>query len=568
MMEKIFDLRKEIKNEKERKGLNVDLTDLNLKKQIGENRLDLVTNKVAKKIIEPFLEWTEDLPFDERVKKIENFIGNDENIKINIQKAEHEKDLINSVYHHRNGSKNPRYYKEEGSIRVHYADRNGNYAEEPILTNLDCPLTDGGTKSWKLRGDSSSGKPVKDRTKLFAEIYLANALYEYTEDEDRRNFILLKAIDTRYKWSSDTIALSKEEHDRLTEETKKLKYSFSRELKIVEDKGSDVYSKLISYFDYSSLFNLAFSFDSTTVKEGKVSIRLKALNYGENIITKEALSMMFEESGEIENEMKNIKKQASSYAGATDIKKNIPAATTDAMKSSRFNEYYGYVQYDEDVDLTKAKKIEKEFLDFSKFFRLSPNKKASLGFRRLGKYSSKYMTVRGMYFPLENYVVIDIKSPSSFIHEMMHMLDHQLLPYGKISDSFRFRSIKKEYLRIVGKEIMSRPKDDPQRVAWEVKNQSEYYSDTREVFARCGETYIKKVLGFDSSLIYQDGDIYHPEEKDFLKLLKNYFEEIFGEKRDFEERETKTVASANFVAVNIDFDNPPYKGEQMMLKLE
>ena len=93
------------------------------------------------------------------------------------------------------------------------------------------------------------------------------------------------------------------------------------------------------------------------------------------------------------------------------------------MKRSRFNEMFGYVEFDTDCELKLIGEIEKEFLGFcQEYFSNAFGDRSfmdhAIRFRKLGRHHAW-----GLYFPTLQCLCVDIRHPGSFIHEFLHMID-------------------------------------------------------------------------------------------------------------------------------------------------
>ena len=106
------------------------------------------------------------------------------------------------------------------------------------------------------------------------------------------------------------------------------------------------------------------------------------------------------------------------------------------MKESRFLTVYRYIEVDEDCDLDKMQELEKEFLALGDILGKHPYD-ASIRFRKLGRHHAS-----GLYSPAYQCVCIDVRSPSSYVHEFLHMYDHF---HGMLSEGYAFKEIRLQY---------------------------------------------------------------------------------------------------------------------------
>lgn len=195
-------------------------------------------------------------------------------------------------------------------------------------------------------------------------------------------------------------------------------------------------------------------------------------------------------------------------------KKNIPEKTLKAMKDSKFNDYFGYVEIDEDVDLGKVSEIAKEFVAVKEtFFDGVDASDKTLRFRKLGKHKAL-----GLYYPFYGCLCVDIHSPSSFIHEWGHLLDYK---FGRASKYADFYEIRRTYTALLDREM----KDDAQ---WKghTKYNRAYYLEPTEIFARSFEIYMSRIKGVKNSLLKDTVGFAYPEDEYYLRLVKEYFDKF------------------------------------------
>lgn len=241
------------------------------------------------------------------------------------------------------------------------------------------------------------------------------------------------------------------------------------------------------------------------------------------------ISMLFELLHEMADVSTTLRDYESRHknkhiATAYITKKNIPAKIMKAMQSSGFNNYFGYVEFDEDVDLTAVNKVELEFdkLNQQLFHNLVfPD--AILRIRKLGKHKAA-----GLYYPGYNTLCVDIRSPSSFLHEYMHMLDDL---WGDLSLSSRFDDIVRLYRSTIKEHLSELP--ESQRVVLNgiSKYNLKYFFHPVEIFARCGEIYFSRILKIESSLLKHETehDFAYPVSDELDTLIQAYYESILHE---------------------------------------
>ncbi|NFA60336.1 hypothetical protein EXM63_02110 [Clostridium botulinum] len=274
---------------------------------------------------------------------------------------------------------------------------------------------------------------------------------------------------------------------------------------------------------------------------------------------KEVLGAIFKEividNKDIIIQEKQIANMNSDYARAFQKKKNISNKTLKAMEKSIFNIYFKNVEFDNDVDLMKIKQVENEFQDTLEF--LNPNesilkfmKEVSLRFRYLGKHKAV-----GLYFPLQKCLCVDLRDPSAFLHEFMHMVDYQGYKFDslKLSSKYNFRKIKNKYIEILDKTIYDLPSDDSFKKIYygKTKYNKDYYTNSAEVFARCGEIYLNNILKVDNSLIksLDKTNIIYPLDEQLILLIKEYYSSLF----DIRDKIEKVSAKAKNINNKVEF---------------
>lgn len=197
-------------------------------------------------------------------------------------------------------------------------------------------------------------------------------------------------------------------------------------------------------------------------------------------------------------------------------KKNIPKKMLQYMKESGFNDYFGFVEYDESVDLEKAKEIEHEFRAFKEtYLPLVSSTDNSIRFRLLGKHKAS-----GLYYPFIGCLCVDVRNPSSLIHEYGHLLDYK---YGSLSRSYSFKKLRDMYERHLNNIVESGAKGSAQLQS-KTKYSMDYYLIPTEIFARCFELYISKVLGMKNSLVPSEFGWEYPTDDEFLIEVETFFE--------------------------------------------
>lgn len=226
---------------------------------------------------------------------------------------------------------------------------------------------------------------------------------------------------------------------------------------------------------------------------------------------------------EFKAEESYAKKLNSSIATAYITKKNIPKAVIKAMQDSRFNQKFGYVEYDEEVNIEAAEQIAEEFSRLNAgLFHGIETKDCSMRIRKLGKHKAA-----GIYFPMLNCMCVDIHNPDSFVHEYYHMLDDQM---GNLSAQYEFHAVCGEYKDLLYKSLKGMDEKKKSQLKGTGKYNLSYYCRPAEIFARCGEMYLLRELHVKSSLLKPSVEemFAYPEGEELSKLIKAYFDDFHG----------------------------------------
>lgn len=222
---------------------------------------------------------------------------------------------------------------------------------------------------------------------------------------------------------------------------------------------------------------------------------------------------------DIQYENKHRNEMARTIATAYITKKNIPQKTLEAMEHTLFKKYFKYVEFDEEVDLEAVKTLEKEFKVLNEaYFSGKAFFDVKLRFRKLGKHKAS-----GLYYPTIHTLCVDLRSPSSFIHEYFHMLDDQM---GDLSLDRAFQDIVGEYKKAFLKDLEHLETGIQAQLKGNGKYNLKYFFRRAEIFARCGEIYFVRILKVESSLIKPDLKYAYPDSEQLDELIKNYYEDL------------------------------------------
>lgn len=283
--------------------------------------------------------------------------------------------------------------------------------------------------------------------------------------------------------------------------------------------------------EYTSLDELLEKFNLDVVMD--TIEKSKGLRYPLQLISllNHCMKDIVQETGVILDYEKSIKELTGDYAKPYMTKKNITKKIENFMNDNKFLNMFGYVEADSDCDLEKLNQLEDEFIELTTKIFLPVKKDHSLRFRRLGK-----MKADGVYVYPFKALCVDLDGVHSFVHEAFHMID---FTEGLLSLDIKFKQIVNKYTSIVTDKVNSLDKGDSFYIEWNSKNKynKNYYLNPREIFARAGELYVSEILGVKSSLTRRDfseGDkaYIYPVDREFLDLVKVYFDELFKNLKD------------------------------------
>ena len=231
--------------------------------------------------------------------------------------------------------------------------------------------------------------------------------------------------------------------------------------------------------------------------------------------------MIFAEDYAEESAVFRFEKQ--NYAKSYETKRNLPKKITAAMNSSLFHAVFSYVEYDEAVDLVNVRKIENEFISLNKaVFQKRLMKGYSLRFRRLGCHKAS-----GMYYPTKKCMCVDIGHPDAFVHEFFHMLDYAA---GTASKKTDFWDIYQKYISAFIAGISLEELEELKKSTG--RKNYQYYKRKTEVFARCGEIYVSRILGIKTSLVGKTDTFEYPENKELDAMIQKYFSAFLRRKEE------------------------------------
>ncbi|EGO7986244.1 hypothetical protein FEW53_002371 [Enterococcus faecalis] len=220
---------------------------------------------------------------------------------------------------------------------------------------------------------------------------------------------------------------------------------------------------------------------------------------------------------------KDIDKQT--RASAWQTKKHINKETLEMMNTTSLTNYFGYVEIDNEVDLTLFKQFEAEMERVHAILPKTGEKAPDLRLRKLGNHNAL-----GLYVPSKHTIAVDFRDTGdeiggvgiqSFVHEYGHSLDYGVDDGKLLSMSEEFKPIVTRYRENIRFKVAKTY----------VGKKSSYYGVPTEVFARAFEIYVSEA-GFRSPLL-KTNDIYETSveyalfDKDMREELTTYFDQRF-----------------------------------------
>lgn len=223
----------------------------------------------------------------------------------------------------------------------------------------------------------------------------------------------------------------------------------------------------------------------------------------------------------IQNERleQHYRKQAEGdVARAYTTKRNIPQHILTEMKTSVFNKYFDFVEFDADIDKNSVNDIAEEFEKLNhRYFNDFKCKDTTFRIRKLGRHKAY-----GLYYIYLKTLVVDLRHPDSFVHEYFHAIDDNL---GNLSQKFAFYKIVDRYSYLLSKTIKESEKNGKQILSKSGKYSLNYYLQRCEIFARCGEIYLFRLLHVESSLLkHPDTQSFaYPNDDELNTLIYDYY---------------------------------------------
>ena len=213
------------------------------------------------------------------------------------------------------------------------------------------------------------------------------------------------------------------------------------------------------------------------------------------------------------------------HACSYQSKKNVTQKVAGEMEKSIFNQYFGFVEFDDETDVEKVQQIAEEFRAIKdRYLSGIDSSLNTLRFRKLGHHKAS-----GLYYPFLKCMCVDFRQPSSFLHEYGHLIDYT---YGDLSEKCDFQAIYTSYCCYLDAQIRGDEKIKKQMASGSKYNAS-YYKQPTEVFARCFELYMSCCIKVNSSLVPLPESFQksvYPMDAAFLSMVENYFDKLLEEK--------------------------------------
>lgn len=215
----------------------------------------------------------------------------------------------------------------------------------------------------------------------------------------------------------------------------------------------------------------------------------------------------------------HYRKQLNGFvARAYTTKRNIPKQILSAMKTSSLNDYFGFVEFDEDVDLNLVNAISEEFIKLNRnYFCNIRTNDVTFRIRKLGRHKAY-----GLYYPTLHTLVVDLRNPDAFVHEYFHMLDDMC---GEPSLKANFFKIIERYRNLVTHFVKKERDNGKQLLSLNGKYRLDYYLQKDEIFARCGEIHLFRNLNVESSLLKHKDTLSfaYPNDEVLNQLIYDYY---------------------------------------------
>lgn len=470
-------------------------------KSVEEGKgLDAAIRRIASKIVKPVLDVVCS-DKDRDISPLETLLGE---IPVKLTKVEDDclqAKLVKAVV------KN----EDAVTIRVDYGKEKKAYS----CLNYPVPKNRQHMKSYLRSYRETSLTYTVDLSFEMAKFIIVSQVLDYMkkvgdDEEDVVRGILLKAFENRILRCVETkeqgsLLQLRVQEDAMDNDIMK-KWVEERDMVCVPvPNGSRITNSDIMYLEmaYGMLdFSVFVEKLRSYYLPGCLAVALRAI-YSEYVQTKK--SRLF---------LRNMSKE---HATVYETKKNIPDKVVKEMKESGFNDFFGYVEFDEECELSKVQEIELEFRAMQSIFHQKKHEEVSLRFRKLGNHRAT-----GLYFPVLKCLCVDVRNPSSMVHEYFHMLDYE---YESRSRKASFQNVYLLYKNALEEYIKAQSKGSAVYKGWygTAKYNRDYYLEPTEVFARCGEIFITRIMGVVNSLCEPDLGFAYPDNEALNQEIEQYY---------------------------------------------
>lgn len=228
-----------------------------------------------------------------------------------------------------------------------------------------------------------------------------------------------------------------------------------------------------------------------------------------------------EERGRILSNYKRYAELTSDYARSFTTKKNRSKKLIEQTGASPLWKYFGYVEYDADVEIDAVRKYETEFETFYQKYLSGINlSEHAIRFRKLGQHHAA-----GIYYLNVKCLCVDLHHPHSMVHELGHLIDYMM---GGLSAQKEFSTLYRETKNYL--ETLSRRDDElGEMLQKKSKYNLSYYLTPTEMFARGFELYVYYILNERSNLLREEyGGVYNTSNE-YIQLVREYFQKVFKE---------------------------------------
>lgn len=211
-------------------------------------------------------------------------------------------------------------------------------------------------------------------------------------------------------------------------------------------------------------------------------------------------------------------KKSTDYAKAFECKKNISKSVQRTMNLSLFHKVFSYVEYDNTVNIVKFLELEQDFLHLNSLvFKQGLLNGYSLRFRRLG-----CLRTTGAFYPFRKCMCVDINNPDGFSRAFFYLLDYHR---DKASKKVSFQEVYEKYISLL-EETVTREQSLDRLKKNNTRYNLAYYKRSNEVFARCGEIFLYRILGIESSLVSKCDTFAYPDDRELEELITDYFSDF------------------------------------------